>query len=136
MAASCTSGILLVGRVLLGYLFLAAGYYKFMGMAGTVGYFTNLKVPAPELMAWLTAFLEVIIGVALILGIATRYAALVTFIFVLVATAIAHRWWEYTGPANAAQWNNFLKNLAIMGGALAIFVAGPGRYSVDDKLRG
>jgi putative oxidoreductase len=136
MAANCTSGILLVGRILLGYLFLAAGYYKFMGIAGTTAYFANLKVPAPELVSWLTACLEVILGAALILGIATRYAALVTFIFVLVATVIAHRWWEYTGPANGAQWNNFLKNLAIMGGALAIFVTGAGRYSIDDKLRG
>jgi putative oxidoreductase len=54
---------------------------------------------------------------------------------VVIATAIAHRYWTYPAPAQGAQYNNFLKNIAIMGGALAIFVAGAGRFSVDSKLR-
>jgi uncharacterized membrane protein YphA (DoxX/SURF4 family) len=68
------------------------------------------------------------------LGIATRYAAIATFVWVLVATAIAHRYWTYPPPAQAAQYNNFLKNIAIMGGALCAFVTGAGRYSIDAML--
>ena len=74
------------------------------------------------------------LGVALILGIATHYAAIASFVWVLVATAIAHRYWTYPPPAQAAQYNNFLKNIAIMGGALFAFVTGAGRYSVDATL--
>ena len=33
-----------------------------------------------------------------------------------------------------AQYNNFLKNLAILGGALVLFVTGPGRFSIDRML--
>jgi putative oxidoreductase len=86
------------------------------------------------LWAWPGAIVEFLMGAALILGVGTRYAALVAFVFVLIATALAHRYWEYPAAAVGNQYNHFLKNLAIMGGMLAIFAAGPGRFSVDSTL--
>ena len=71
---------------------------------------------------------------ALILGIATRYAALASFVWVLVATAIAHRYWTYPAAQQVGQYNNWLKNIAIMGGMLYVFVTGSGRYSLDAAL--
>ena len=70
----------------------------------------------------------------MILGLATRYTAIATFIWVLVATVIAHRYWTYPAAQQGAQYNNFLKNLSIMGGALYVFVHGAGRYAVDAYL--
>ncbi len=134
MAANWNDFLLLVGRVILGWLFLASGYGKLGNIAGTTAYFTNLGISPAGPWAWFAGGFEVIIGAALILGIATRYAAIASFIFVLVATAIAHRYWTYPAPAQGAQYNNFLKNLAIMGGALYIFVARAGRFAVDPKL--
>ena len=78
--------------------------------------------------------LEVAVGVALILGLATRYAAIVVFIFVLVATVIAHRYWTYPAEAQTAQFVQFTKNLAIMSGLLFVLVVGAGRFSVDAVL--
>ena len=89
----------------------------------------------PEIMAWIAGLVELVLGVTLILGLATRYAALGAFIWVLVATAIAHRYWTYPAAAQGAQYNNFLKNIAIMGGALALFVTGAGKFSADEKLK-
>jgi putative oxidoreductase len=134
IAASWTDFLLLVGRVFLGWLFLASGYGKLGNIAGTTAYFTNLGMSPPGFWAWFAGFAEVILGAALILGIGTRYAALASFVWVLVATAIAHRYWTYPAPAQAAQYNNFLKNIAIMGGALCAFVTGAGRYAVDAVL--
>jgi putative oxidoreductase len=88
----------------------------------------------PEFWAWFAAIVEVILGVALILGIATRYAALASFLWVLVATAIAHRYWAYPAAQQAGQYNNWLKNIAIMGGMLYAFVTGAGRYALDAVL--
>lgn len=127
--------MLLVGRVLLGWLFLAAGYGKLSNIPGTIAYFNNLGVTPAEMWSWVSGCGEVALGIALILGLATRYAALATLIWVVIATAIAHRYWTYPAPAQGAQYNNLLKNIAIMGGALAIFIAGAGRFSVDSKLR-
>ena len=121
--------LFLVGRVLLGWLFLASGYGKLSGIAGTTAYFTSLGMSPPEAWAWFAAIAELVLGAALILGIATRYAALATFLWVLVATAIAHRYWTYPAAQQAGQYNNWLKNIAIMGGMLYAFVTGAGRYS-------
>jgi putative oxidoreductase len=72
IAASTTDLLLLVGRVFLGWLFLASAWPKLLNIAGFVGYLTALKAPAPDIMAWIGASVEFLIGVTLILGIATR----------------------------------------------------------------
>ena len=134
IAASASDVLLLVGRVLLGWIFLTSAWAKFMNMGGYVTYLTNLKVPNPGFFSWIGAPVEFLIGITLILGFATRYAALLCLLFLIVATALAHRYWEYPAAQVMAQYNNFLKNLAIFGGALLLFVSGPGRYSVDRAL--
>ncbi|MET0875300.1 MAG: DoxX family protein, partial [Pseudolabrys sp.] len=68
LAATWSDVLLLVGRVFLGWLFLASGYGKFGSIAGTTAYFTNLGMSPPGLWAWFAAFTEVILGAALILG--------------------------------------------------------------------
>jgi putative oxidoreductase len=134
LAAQWRDFLVLVARVFLGWLLLASGWGKLGGMAGFTAYLTNLKVPAPGFWAWIAAPVEFLVGLALVLGIATRYAAVVGFIFVLIATALAHRYWEYPAAQVVAQYNNFLKNIAIMGGMIFIFVTGAGRYAVDRVL--
>ena len=133
-AASASDALLLVGRVLLGWLFLTSAWGKFMNMGGYVAYLTNLKVPNPGFLSWIGAPVEFLIGVTLILGFATRYAALLCLLFLIVATALAHRYWEYPTAQVMAQYNNFLKNLALFGGTLVLFVTGAGRFSVDRAL--
>src|SRR6516225_5097286 len=133
-AASASDALLLVGRVLLRWIFLTSAWGKFMNMGGYVAYLTNLTVPNPGLNSWIAAPGSFLIGLTLILGFATRYAALLCLLFLIVATALAHRYWEYPAAQVMAQYNNFIKNLAIFGGALLLFVSGPGRYSVDRAL--
>jgi putative oxidoreductase len=137
IAASATDVLLLVGRVLLGWLFLAnsAGIGgKLWNPAGFAGYLKSLGVGAPELWSWISGLVEAAVGAALVLGIGTRYAALLCILFVIVATALAHRYWEYPAAQVTAQYGNFLKNLAIIGGALLVFAVGPGRFSIDHML--
>src|SRR5262245_14919538 len=137
LAASATDVLLLVGRVLLGWLFFASSLGiggKLWNPAGFAGYLKALSVPAPELWSWIGALVEALVGAALILGVGTRYAALLCALFLIIATALAHRYWEYPAAQVGGQYANFLKNLAIFGGALLVFVAGPGRFSVDHML--
>ena len=136
-SAAGTTGdaLLLIGRILLGWLFLTTAWGKlFGGIDGFAGYLRALKVPAPEFWAWIGAVVEFVVGVTLILGLATRYAALLCVLFLIVATALAHRYWEYPPAQMGAQKTNFLKNLAILGGALFLFVSGGGRFSIDRML--
>ena len=135
VAASATDFWLLIGRVALAWVFVAFGWGHIFNPAGLATYLTNLKAPAPELLAWIGLIMEVVISITLVFGVATRYGAVVGIIFLIVATALAHRYWESSGPAVAAQYSNFLKNLSILGGMLYVFVFGPGRFSLDAMMR-
>ena len=133
-ANSSADALMLVGRILVGFLFLTSGWSKLINTAGAISYLTSVKAPAPELVVWVVLVVELVVGITLILGLATRYGALLGFVFVVIATALAHRYWEYPAAAQAAQYINFTKNVAILGGLLYVFVAGAGRFSVDATL--
>ncbi len=64
-------------------------------MTGFAAYLANLQVPNPEFWSWIAAPIEFLIGLTLILGLATRYAALAAIVFVIIATSLGHRYWEY-----------------------------------------
>jgi putative oxidoreductase len=66
--------------------------------------------------------------------VATRYAALFTIVYVAITILVAHRYWEYPAAQQGNQFNHFQKNLAIIGGALVLFVTGAGRFSLDAML--
>ena len=135
VAARSGDIFLLLARLSMGWLFFASGWMKILNVAGAAGYLTNLGVPSPSLMVWLVLGCELLIGITLILGIAVRYSAVLTFVFLVLATAIAHRYWTYPAPQQGAQYSHFLKNLALMGGALLLFWSGAGRYSLDARMR-
>jgi len=103
-ATKSTDVLILLGRILLAWVFVGVAYGSIINFAGSLGYFTSLKLPAPALFAWVALVLELLISASLILGIGTRYAAVLLFVFVVVATAIAHRYWEYpAGPLQIGQ---------------------------------
>jgi putative oxidoreductase len=136
LAARSGDVVLLIARVLVGWLFLTNGWMKLMNVAGATAYLTNLHVPSPAFWVWPALIAELVIGVTLILGIATRYASLFTFVYLIIATALAHRYWSYPAAQAGGQYAHFCKNLGLMGAALMLFWAGPGRFSVDHTLRG
>src|SRR5262249_36310193 len=103
-------------------------------IAGTTAYFAARGLTPPGFWAWFGGLYEFAIGAALILGVATRYAALATIVWVVVATFIAHRYWTYPPEQQAAQYTNFIKNLATIGGALYAFVFGAGKSAVAAVL--
>jgi len=129
--ASNASAIQLIGRILMGVLFLVAGLMKVFNIAGTTAYMTRLGFPIPEAMAYLSTLIELAGGALLIIGWQTRKVAWFLVLYLLVATGAAHRFWEYDQAQRVNQLNHFLKNLALMGGMLFIAAFGAGRNSVD-----
>ena len=119
---------LLLARILIAILFLVASYNKFKGLGGSTAYFTKLGVPAASVAAPIVAAFELSAGILLLVGFKTRLVALAIAAFVIIAALLAH-----TNFADGNQLNHFLKNFAIAGGCLALFVTGGGAYSVDAK---
>jgi putative oxidoreductase len=132
VATGMTDTLLLVGRVLIAAVFLMTVWTG----SPNVGYLTSINFVYPEMMSLLGRTIEWIIVISLILGIGTRYGALLGLTFVIVATVTAHRYWGYPQAAQLVQYIFLTKNIAIAGGAIVLFVTGGGRFSVDEKLKG
>ena len=132
VAAGMTDTLLLVGRILIAAMFLLTVWFG----SPNVGYLTSINYLAPDMMSILARTVEWIIVVSLILGLGTRYGALLGLAFVIIATATAHRWWGYPQAAQLVQYTFLTKNLAAAGGLIVLFVTGGGRFSVDEKLKG
>lgn len=95
--------LILIGRILLAWVFVGSAYGALSNFGGSVGYFRSLNLPAPELFTIINIAVEVLISLGLIFGLGTRYCAVLMFVFVLMATVIAHRYWEY--PPGLADWS-------------------------------
>ena len=130
-AASCHDVVALIGRLAMSWIFLSSGFGKFADVAGFSAMLAKRGVPAPSFMGWLGAIVEFGGGLLILLGIKIRYVAILVILFVIVATLISHRYWEYPVDQIVAQRTNFWKNVTIIGGLLFMFLAGAGRYSVD-----
>jgi len=123
----------LIGRLLLAALFLPAGISKIGGFAGTAGYIASKGLPLPEVGAAIAVAVEILGGLALILGFGTRLAALALALFTLVATFIFHNYWGVPADQAFVQQLMFNKNIAVVGGLLVLAAHGAGAWSLDAK---
>ena len=123
----------LIGRILLAMLFVPAGFSKIGGFAGTVGYIGSKGVPLAEVAAAAAIGVELGLGVLLLIGWQTRWAALGIALFTVVITFIFHNFWAVPAEQVMAQQLNFFKNMAAVGGLLTVAAWGAGAWSVDGK---
>lgn len=125
----------LIGRILIGAIFLMSGIAKLTNTDETVGHMTAMGIPAPYTLAIVAGIAEIAGAAALIFGFLTRLAALGLILFMIPTTLIFHAFWALDGAEQKMQMIQFMKNLAIIGGLATIFAHGPSRYSIDKKIR-
>jgi putative oxidoreductase len=125
--------LLLAGRILLMLLFVIYGFSKLTGFSGTVSYMASTGVPAPTLAAIIAVVMELLVGIALVIGFQTRPLALLLALYTLGTAIIGHHYWTMSGPPRYENMENFYKNLSIMGGLFLLCASGPGRYSFDKR---
>ena len=123
----------LIGRLLLAWLFLPAGISKIGGFAGTVGYAASVGLPMPQLGTCVGLVVEIVGGLALIVGFGTRWAALVLALFTLVTSFFFHAYWTLPADQQMMQYLMFYKNVAITGGLLVLAAFGAGAWSLDAR---
>lgn len=125
--------VVVIARLLLALMFILAGIGKFSGLEGTAGYIASKGLPMPAVLAFLTALLEVVGGIALAIGFQARIAGLLLALFTLVATFLFHNFWAMPPDQSFVQQLMFMKNLAVAGGLLLVFSFGAGPASVDAR---
>ena len=128
--------VLLLGRVMMAVLFLPSGFAKVTGLTAFAASLEARGMPAPYLLAVIGGSAEFFGSLAVLLGFRIRYAAILMVLFVVIATAIAHRYWEFTDQTIARfQRSSFFKNIGITAGFLFLLVSGAGRFSLDALMR-
>jgi putative oxidoreductase len=127
---------LLVLRLALGTIMFAHGAQKMLGWyggpgpEGFVGFMGQMGIPAA--LAWLAILVEFVGGIAVILGVLARLAALGFAVNMLVAMAMVH--WKNGFFMGGERGSGIEFTFMLFAAALAIAIAGPGRYAVAPNL--
>ncbi|NHN32158.1 DoxX family protein [Paenibacillus agricola] len=125
-----TTTIVTIMRIIVGILFIAHGVAKFqMGLGNTAGWFGSIGIP--EFMAYVVAFLELIGGIALVVGLLTRYFAIGFILLLLGAILMVKLPIGLLGNAQMAGYELDLALLAIVG---YFAIANERGYGVDQLL--
>jgi len=117
----------LVARLIFAVVFGMAAVFKFVDMPATAAYIAAINFPAPLLFAWVAAFFEVALVIALLTGLYFREATLLAAAYVLFLAFAFHGPSHWTG--NQMEFGFFVDHFSFIAGLLFAFAHGPG-----DKL--
>ena len=114
-------------RVVLGMTFILHGGQKLFvfGFAGVSGAFAQMGIPAPGLLGPFVAFVEFFGGIAILLGLLTRLAALGIGATMVVAILTVHLQNGFFAPTG------FEFPLSLLASAIALVITGAGDFSLD-----
>ena len=118
----------LIGRILISALFLLNGIFKISNYDGTIGWMESVGMPGILLIP--AIILEIAGPVLIIIGYKTKLAAGLLSLFCIATAFIFHN-----DFANQMQLTSFLKNIALAGGFLILFVNGAKGFSLDNKFK-
>lgn len=117
-----------LGRLLMSSLFIWAGIGKLMNPGGAAQYFASAHIPVPSVTVWVVIIIEVIGGIAILVGFKARWVAAVLAIFCLITAFAVH-----LPLGDYPNMINFYKNLVMAGGFLYVVTYGAGGLSVDGE---
>lgn len=118
MATDLESVLWLVGRFLLGGLFVVGGIHHFFSLTGLTQFMASRGVPAAGLVLIVGSVFQALAGLALIVGFQAFWAAIGLVAFTFIASAIFLNFWGLQGEARSNAIKGWQSNMAIVGGLL------------------
>lgn len=127
---------LLLGRLLLGSLFLYNGYNHFADFESRKGYAEYKGAPAPEFSVIASGVVLVLGSIGIMVGAFPVVSAGALIVFLLVATPMFHNFWAVSDEEKQNEFNHFFKNVGLLGGTLVLLstAAQPWTYAVGVGL--
>src|SRR5215469_10444121 len=119
----------ILARFVIGFVFVNTGWGKLHNLDHLVQYFTELKIPFPQIQAPFVAGIEFVCGGLVLVGLATRFASfpLIGTMIVAIATAL---WPDLDGVNDLLGRAEFLYIVLLVG----LIVRGAGAVSIDALL--
>lgn len=119
MTPDANALVLLLGRTLLGGVFIWAGIEHFVAFRPLVGIMAQQRIPRPATLLAIGSVWQTVAGLCLILDVGRAWAALALIVFTIVATLMLLAFWRLDhGPAREEQRRAFLTNVALIGGLI------------------
>jgi putative oxidoreductase len=125
----------LLGRVLLGLYFFLPGIMKLQDASDAAAVMLDRDIPYAEIFLPIAIGVEIIAGLALILGFRVRFATLVLIVFVAATNMFIHNFWALPSMDYATEFQMFTKNIAVIAGLLFVFGTGGGPYRLSHEGR-
>lgn len=111
----------LLGRMIFGGFFLYNGIHHFQERKSMAQYSAAKQVPLPEVAVTASGALLVAGGLSLLLGVKPKWGSLAVMTFLAGVSPVMHDFWAVDDPNEKQnQMFNFMKNVALLGGALAL----------------
>ena len=121
-----------IGRALFAAIFVAGGFQHFSGT--TIQYAAAQGLPMANILVPAAGALSIAGGLCILLGFHARLGAWLIVLFLVPVTFTMHAFWSVEDPAaRAIQQAMFMKNLAMLGGAMLIAYWGAGAFSLDRR---
>ena len=118
-----------LGRICFSLIFILSSYNPFA--KGAIGYAASQGVPMANILVPIASLLALIGGLSVLLGYKTKAGAWMIVLFLIPVTFTMHAFWKVTDPGmRQIQQIMFLKNIAMLGGALMLTYFGSGPCSL------
>lgn len=116
--------LLLIGRFLFGGILAFMGLNHFLSLDDMAGYAAHKGLPAPKLGVVVSGIVLIVGGIGIVFELFPTIGALAIAGFLLLAAVIFHDFWIVPADQQQSEMTDFLKNVALTGGALVIAVLG------------
>ena len=125
--------IVLTGRIFFSLIFIMAGANHFS--SASIGYAASQGVPLSSIVVPLSGLMALIGGLSIATGFKAKWGALLIIIFLIPVTLMMHQFWTVKDPMMMQmQMAMFMKNIAMLGGAMVIANFGSGPLSIESLL--
>jgi putative oxidoreductase len=131
-ASALAGPVALLGRLLFALIFIMAAPNHFSSHA--IAYAASAGVPLPHVFVPISGVIALLGGLSILLGYRAKIGAWLIVLFLVAITPAMHQFWAVADPMmRQMQMIMFMKNLAMLGGALLITQQGPGPWSIDNR---
>jgi len=123
---------LLIGRLLLGGMYLWSGIANLIELDGKAGYAASKGLPAAAVFVALASLLLVAGGISIATGLRPQLGVAAIALFLIPVTLIMHNFWALDGMQRIVELHSFQGNLGLLGGALTLLaIPRPWPLSLD-----